>query len=342
MSDSEKQLNELFKPIELKKPADLIFEQIVELISSGILKIGDQLPSEEELQKRFNIGRAYVKKALGRLLSIGMLKVNGEGEIIVNNIAERTQSGLPSRKNLEIMEFDVDKIKNKNYKIGFSQTTLDHPARRYMDSRFHEYAKKVGVIGITKDAKWSTEREILNVRDLISQKVNGIIISTHSGHKIEPAVIAVSNAKIPTVIFTSGKPVGNWPFDIWACTDEWQQGRIAGYYLCTTIGGIGKVAQIQGTLESSVTEGRRDGLLTALDDFPEVVIVANISTNWQRDPTTEATFHLIADHPDLKAIVTHCDEQAIGAVIAIKKIGRHKGLNKIYLFSVSDCQKEAF
>ena len=47
------QIIEHFREIDLKSPADVIIQQIKELISSGVLRPGDRLPPERALAERF-------------------------------------------------------------------------------------------------------------------------------------------------------------------------------------------------------------------------------------------------------------------------------------------------
>jgi len=342
MSKNQYHITRLFEPIESKDLSVLVFEQIMDLIYLGVLKIGDQLPNINELQLRMNVGKTYIKKALKRLVSLGIIKSISDEELIIADTKEKTKSMLPNKKNFIWVDFDAEKIKRKKYRIGFSQTTLNHPARQYMDSKFNEYAKLMGVEAITTDAQWSVENEISNIHWLISQKVDGIIISTHSGNQIRPAIFAASKANIPTLLFSSGQPFNNAPFSILATTDDWQLGRIAGYFMCNFIGGVGEIAQIEGTPGSSITDGRRDGILGALDDFPDIHLIASTSTKWKREPSVTAALNIIKKYPHIKAIITHCDEQAMGAVDAVKILRRDKEENHIFIFSVSDCQKEAF
>jgi GntR family transcriptional repressor for pyruvate dehydrogenase complex len=58
---------DLFKEIEVEKPADLIIKQIRQLISSGRLKPGMRLPSERVLAERFGVGRGHIREALKKL-----------------------------------------------------------------------------------------------------------------------------------------------------------------------------------------------------------------------------------------------------------------------------------
>ena len=61
------------KRIERKRLTDQIVEQLVLLIRSGKLKIGEKLPPERELMNQFGVGRSSLREAIGALLLTGVL-----------------------------------------------------------------------------------------------------------------------------------------------------------------------------------------------------------------------------------------------------------------------------
>ena len=98
---------EHFRGIELKKPMDMIIQQIRELISSGVLKPGDRLPSERALVERFGVGRGHVREAIRRLEFYGILKTMPQSGTVVVNLGVKALEGLISNVlNLEKGDFD--------------------------------------------------------------------------------------------------------------------------------------------------------------------------------------------------------------------------------------------
>ncbi len=71
--------------LELKKPADMIVNQIKQLVSSGILKPGDRLPAERTFAERFGVGRGHVREALKKLEIFGILKTMPQSGTYVAN-----------------------------------------------------------------------------------------------------------------------------------------------------------------------------------------------------------------------------------------------------------------
>lgn len=64
-----------------------IVGQIREQIAEGLLKSGDQLPSERELSEKFQVSRASVREAIRALESLGLVKIkSGDGTYIASSL----------------------------------------------------------------------------------------------------------------------------------------------------------------------------------------------------------------------------------------------------------------
>lgn len=80
-----KQPKELFEPVETNRVSDSTIDQILNLITTGKLQPGDQLPSERTLIKRLGVGRTSLREALRALEAIGIIDVRpGVGSFVKN------------------------------------------------------------------------------------------------------------------------------------------------------------------------------------------------------------------------------------------------------------------
>lgn len=76
----------MFTPIKNTKVYEQVIEQIEGMITNGILKKGDRLPSERELVEQLGISRASIREALRSLEIIGLIESKqGEGNFIREN-----------------------------------------------------------------------------------------------------------------------------------------------------------------------------------------------------------------------------------------------------------------
>ena len=76
--------------------ADRAYSQIVEIINSEGLDVGDRLPSEAQLAKSFSISRTVVREALVRLASDGITEARrGAGSFVKRRPSERLGEHMP-------------------------------------------------------------------------------------------------------------------------------------------------------------------------------------------------------------------------------------------------------
>lgn len=85
------------QPVSRRTLPDVVVGQIRELIRSGKLRPGDQLPTERELCETLSVGRSTVREALRVLTAIGVVRrtrsvlyINPEPPIIVESISKST------------------------------------------------------------------------------------------------------------------------------------------------------------------------------------------------------------------------------------------------------------
>lgn len=90
MNADDKDIAAHLEKVRVKLPSDLIIEQISRLISSGILKPGQRLPSERVLEERFGVGRANIRQALHKLELYGIVRTLPQSGTVVEEIGVQT------------------------------------------------------------------------------------------------------------------------------------------------------------------------------------------------------------------------------------------------------------
>ncbi|MDD3997937.1 MAG: FadR/GntR family transcriptional regulator [Sphaerochaetaceae bacterium] len=64
-------------------PSEKIFEEILNLITAGVYKDGDRIPSENELKEKHGVSRNTVRLALNKLSTLGIIETKrGDGSFI--------------------------------------------------------------------------------------------------------------------------------------------------------------------------------------------------------------------------------------------------------------------
>ena len=64
------------EPIVRRKLSDEVFVRLKNLITTGELSAGDEMPSERELMERFGVGRPAIREALQALSNMGLVAIS--------------------------------------------------------------------------------------------------------------------------------------------------------------------------------------------------------------------------------------------------------------------------
>ena len=85
----------MYLPIQTERLYERIVSQIEQRIEAGVLKVGDQLPSERELAEQFAVSRTAVREAVKALRQKGLLEIRpGRGTFITNGTSDTIRNSL--------------------------------------------------------------------------------------------------------------------------------------------------------------------------------------------------------------------------------------------------------
>jgi len=96
MSESDLDLSRHLQKIRVRRPADIIIEQISDLVARRIIKAGQKLPSERVLSEQFGVSRGSVREALRRLEFFGIVRTSPQSGTVIENLSEHVLIGLIS------------------------------------------------------------------------------------------------------------------------------------------------------------------------------------------------------------------------------------------------------
>jgi ABC-type sugar transport system substrate-binding protein len=93
---------------------------------------------------------------------------------------------------------DLPKLKEKDkYKVGFAQTESNNPWRLAQTQSMKDEAAKRGWQLVYTDAAGSAAKQVADVRSMIAQRVDVILLSPREEKPLVPAVMEAKNAGIP-------------------------------------------------------------------------------------------------------------------------------------------------
>ena len=202
--------------------------------------------------------------------------------------------------------------------IGFSISTLNNPAFVYLKDQIEEKAEENGTKIIVSDAQNDSAKQSNSMDDLIQQGVDAIIVNPVDSAAIAPSVEAANDANIPVVTVDRSTDGGEILSLI--VSDNVKGGEMAAQYLIDTLGEGAKVAMIEGIPGASATNERGEGFKNGAEGKLE--IVASQNGDFDRAKSLIVTENILQAHPEIKGIFAQNDEEALGALEAIKAAKR--------------------
>lgn len=207
--------------------------------------------------------------------------------------------------------------------------------------------KDLGVNLVLLNSQDNGERQVANIEDAISKKVDGLTIVPYWGTGIV-AYRKCEKANTPIVgvdCTTEGAdPQEQFKqYIAFVGPDDFQAGYNEAREVIRAMkpGKDGKkhIVALEGTPGISPAIWRYNGLKKAMQENPEVVLDAHQPADWLRDKAVKVTEDFIAAFPDFGGVWTGNDSMSIGALIALKRAGRIPGKD-VFIGGI-DVNKEA-
>ncbi|MCD5971984.1 Rhizopine-binding protein [Pseudomonas savastanoi pv. glycinea] len=215
-------------------------------------------------------------------------------------------------------------------KIGVSMSQFDDTyltnVREHMDKQAKSYPKGDGVQLQFEDARADVVKQLSQVENFISQKVDAIIVNpvdTASTARISKEAI---EAGIPLVYVNRRPDQADLPKGVAAVTsNDEEAGRLQMQYIADKLGGKGKIVILLGDLANNSTTNRTKGVKEVLAKYPGIKIEQEQSGVWLRDKGMTLVNDWLTQGREFDAVLANNDEMAIGAAMALKSAGTKPG-----------------
>jgi ribose transport system substrate-binding protein len=182
---------------------------------------------------------------------------------------------------------------------------------------------------VVLNSQYDINKQIAEVNDLISEKVDLIFLNPVDWIKIKPALEAAKRANIPVIVVDS--PVLNDELvDCTVSSDNYNAGVICARDMIKRLGGKGDIAILNHPSAKSSID-RIKGFEDTIKKYSEVKVVARESSNGQLVLAMAAMDKILQSKVKLKAIMCLNDPTALGAIAAIENNQR---LRNVYIYGI--------
>ena len=200
--------------------------------------------------------------------------------------------------------------KQKRHVIGLSQCMLDDAWREAMINDMRIEASNYDDMEIIiKDAQNNNETQIQQIRDLIRQKVDVLIISPYQSEPITAVAEEAYRAGIPTII--TDRKVNTDQYTSFVGANNYEIGLAAGNYAANYLPPNAIILEIWGLTQTSPAQERHKGFVDALREREDLSF-RPIEGQWLVDTARMELRKL--EHPEqIDFVYAHNDMMAIAA-----------------------------
>jgi signal transduction histidine kinase/DNA-binding response OmpR family regulator len=199
--------------------------------------------------------------------------------------------------------------KTSQYTIGFSQCVGSDLWRRNMlDEMKMELSLHPDARFIYADADNSSKKQIEQVKQMLDEGIDLLIISPNEAQPLTGIVEQTYNKGIPVIVID--RKTSSDLYTAYVGADNYQIGKMAGEYIGSNLKGNSNIVEVMGLPGSSPAIERHRGFSDALAKFNNIHIKAQVYGDWLKD---HAQKQLYLVQPDLKtadALFAHNDVMA--------------------------------
>jgi ribose transport system substrate-binding protein len=151
----------------------------------------------------------------------------------------------------------------------------------------------------TFNANGDTSQQIAQIRAMIQQKYDVIIVDAGSSTALNPALEQAVAAGITVVGFDS-LPTSTKVIRVG--TDQKAWGSMMATWLADKLKGKGSVIAMNGPAGVAVSEDRWAGAAAVFKKYPDIKIVSNVHSEYNLAPAAQAFASAYSAHPDIDGV----------------------------------------
>lgn len=224
--------------------------------------------------------------------------------------------------------------KKDGYVIGLAMNTQTNPFFVDVKDGVQKAADEHGIELYITDAQDDPTIQMKDVENLITKKPDAIIIDTCDSDAIVSSIEACNEAGIP--VFTMDRESNGGEVVSHIGYDAIKSGKLAGQFLVDTLGGKGKIVELQGIMGTNVAQQRSEGFNSVIAENPDMEIVACQVADFDRAKGMSVMENILQANPEIDGLYAANDEMLLGALEAMDAAGRTATIVKVGCDAIDD------
>jgi signal transduction histidine kinase/DNA-binding response OmpR family regulator len=211
--------------------------------------------------------------------------------------------------------------KREAFTIGFSQCVESDAWRKTMlEEMRRELLFHPGVRFIYRQADGSSERQVEQVKELVKEGIDLLIISPNEAEPLTAVVEDVFNHGTPVIVVD--RKISSPFFTAFVGGDNYQIGKMAGEYAANLLKGKSNIIEITGLPKSTPAIERDRGFTDAIKKHPSLTITRTINGEWYKQKAKAGMLSLVSAGEPVDLVFAQNDMMASGTY----EVYRSKGL----------------
>ena len=231
------------------------------------------------------------------------------------------------------------------YKVGYSVATLANPFFQAMTKGVVAgVAKYPDLTLINTSANGDASTQATQTLDLINQHVAALILNPINADAIVPVVKQANKKHIPVFTLDRGAACGDCQVNFLE-TDNVALGREGAQFIADRLkqryGSVrGNVVDLEGLRGTTAGDAREKGFIDAFQAMaklnPDLKLVAQQAADFDADKAFNIMTQVLAANSQVDAVFNGNDDNAVGAMRAIKQADRFKPIgDKAHIIIIS-------
>jgi ABC-type sugar transport system substrate-binding protein len=220
-----------------------------------------------------------------------------------------------------VYQFDTKVKPAKPYKIAVVVKNFTNPFwlthQKAAEQAGKDFGLEITVLAPTKPD--NVEEQIRILEDLVSKRVDAVVLAPANTQAIAAGVRKLNAAKIP-VVYDNTRGSGG-EFVAYIGADNILVGRTMAEEMVKRMSGKGKLLVLEGFPGQQTADDRLKGVKEVLAKNPGIQVVSQTG-KWTLDEGRNVTENTLQRWPDLNAIIGIGGEMSLGAVEAVKAAGK--------------------
>ena len=230
--------------------------------------------------------------------------------------------------------------------VGYAQVGAESDWRTANTESFKStFTEENGYQLIFDDAQQKQENQIKAIRNFIQQEVDYIVVAPVVETGWETVLQEAADAGIPVILSDRMMDLADDSlYTCWVGGNFIKEGETCAQWLVDNLGTEEEinVVTIQGTIGASAQIGRTEGVANILDQYDNFKMLDKQSGEFTQAKGQEVMESFLKSYDDIDVVICENDNEAFGAIDAIKAAGKTCGPDGDIVVVSFDSVKAAF